>query len=415
MRRQQNQTHKFITVKQYDRSRSLEAYQEIILCKYGEIALKGANRRYFEDLLCRNLKRRLERFGDFAVERSQSTIRIIPRDEFFDIDGAYAQTKKVFGLVGVSRAAVCAKDTDTICDTLRHWCKTQLADVRTFKVEAKRSDKTFPLNSPQLCQLCGGVILEAMPRLHVDVHHPDVVVRVEIRDTAAYMHAGQDKGAGGMPIGSNGKGLLLLSGGIDSPVAGYMMAKRGVQIEGLHFESMPYTSDRAREKVVSLAQKMTEYCGDIRLHVVSVTHIQEELMRRCDQDYFTLLLRRFMMRLANLVAARNHCSALITGESLGQVASQTIQALGVTNALAEYPVFRPCIGMDKEEIITVARKIDTFDLSVLPYEDCCTVFTPRHPRTRPEMAKVEAQEEKVDVLSLQEEALSTLYTIDVKR
>lgn len=393
----------------------MEAYQEIILCKYGEIALKGANRRYFEDLLCRNLKRRLERFGDFAVERSQSTIRIIPRDEFFDIDGAYAQTKKVFGLVGVSRAAVCAKDTDTICDTLRHWCKTQLADVRTFKVEAKRSDKTFPLNSPQLCQLCGGVILEAMPRLHVDVHHPDVVVRVEIRDTAAYMHAGQDKGAGGMPIGSNGKGLLLLSGGIDSPVAGYMMAKRGVQIEGLHFESMPYTSDRAREKVVSLAQKMTEYCGDIRLHVVSVTHIQEELMRRCDQDYFTLLLRRFMMRLANLVAARNHCSALITGESLGQVASQTIQALGVTNALAEYPVFRPCIGMDKEEIITVARKIDTFDLSVLPYEDCCTVFTPRHPRTRPEMAKVEAQEEKVDVLSLQEEALSTLYTIDVKR
>ena len=194
-----------------------------------------------------------------------------------------------------------------------------------------------------------------------------------------------------------------------------MMAKRGVQIEGLHFESMPYTSDRAREKVVSLAQKMTEYCGDIRLHVVSVTHIQEELMRRCEQDYFTLLLRRFMMRLANLVAARNHCLALITGESLGQVASQTIQALGVTNALAEYPVFRPCIGMDKEEIITVARKIDTFDLSVLPYEDCCTVFTPRHPRTRPEMAKVEAQEEKVDVLSLQEEALSTLYTIDVKR
>ena len=254
-----------------------------------------------------------------------------------------------------------------------------------------------------------------MPRLHVDVHHPDVVVRVEIRDTAAYLHAGQDKGAGGMPIGSNGKGLLLLSGGIDSPVAGYMMAKRGVQIEGLHFESMPYTSDRAREKVVSLAQKMTEYCGDIRLHVVSVTHIQEELMRRCEQDYFTLLLRRFMMRLANLVAARNHCLALITGESLGQVASQTIQALSVTNALAEYPVFRPCIGMDKEEIITVARKIDTFDLSVLPYEDCCTVFTPRHPRTRPEMAKVQAQEEKVDVLSLQEEALSTLYTIDVKR
>lgn len=393
----------------------MEAYQEIILCKYGEIALKGANRRYFEDLLCRNLKRRLERFGDFSVERSQSTIRIIPRDEFCDVDGAYAQTKKVFGLVGVSRAAVCAKDTDTICDTLRHWCQTQLADVRTFKVEAKRSDKTFPLNSPQLCQLCGGVILEAMPRLHVDVHHPDVVVRVEIRDTAAYLHAGQDKGAGGMPIGSNGKGLLLLSGGIDSPVAGYMMAKRGVQIEGLHFESMPYTSDRAREKVVSLAQKMTEYCGDIRLHVVSVTHIQEELMRRCEQDYFTLLLRRFMMRLANLVAARNHCLALITGESLGQVASQTIQALGVTNALAEYPVFRPCIGMDKEEIITVARKIDTFDLSVLPYEDCCTVFTPRHPRTRPEMAKVEAQEEKVDVLSLQEEALSTLYTIDVKR
>lgn len=389
--------------------------QEIILCKYGEIALKGANRKYFEDLLCRQLRRRMKRHGDFAVERSQSTIRIEPLDEYCNIDGAFADAKKVFGLVGVSRSARCEKSMEQLCETLRRWVPEQLAGAKTFKVEAKRSDKTFPLASPEICRECGGVILETMPRLRVDVHHPDVTVRIEIRDTAAYIHAGQDKGAGGMPIGSNGKGLLLLSGGIDSPVAGHMIAKRGVQIEALHFESMPYTSDRAREKVMELAKKMTEYCGDIRLHIISVTKIQEELVKHCEEDYFTLLLRRFMMRLANMTAQRNGCSALITGESLGQVASQTMQAIGVTNALAQLPVFRPCIGLDKEEIVCVARRIDTFDLSILPYEDCCTVFTPKHPRTRPELCKVEREEEKVDVEALTQEAFETLYTVDIKR
>ncbi len=388
---------------------------EIILCKYGEIVLKGANRKYFESILLREVKGRMRLYGAADVRASQSTITVDPADDTFDLDGAYAEVQKIFGLVGVSRALKVEKNMDAIRDGLRAWIPTHLAGMKTFKVEAKRSDKAFPLNSPQICDECGGVILSVMPHIKVNVHTPDVVVRVEIRDTHAYIHAGQDKGAGGMPVGSAGRALLLLSGGIDSPVAGHMMAKRGVKIEALHFESFPYTSERAREKVVDLAKKMSLYCGEIHMHVISVTKIQEAINEHCEEDYFTLLLRRFMMRLANRTAEKYDCGALVTGESLGQVASQTMEALNVTNVIADRPVFRPCIGMDKEEIITISRKIDTFDISIEPFEDCCTVFTPRHPRTKPVLSKVEAQEANLDVETLVNEAFETLYTIKIER
>ena len=388
---------------------------EIILCKFGEIVLKGANRKFFENMLLREMKKRMELYGACEVRDAQSTITVDPLEDSFDIDGAFEEAKKVFGLVGVSRALKVEKSMEAIEAGLREWVPSRLTAYKTFKVEAKRSDKTFPLGSPEICDYCGGVILEIMPQIRVDVHEPDIVVRVEVRDTAAYIHAGQDKGAGGMPVGSNGRGLLLLSGGIDSPVAGYMMAKRGVKIEALHFESFPYTSDRAREKVVELAKKLSPYTGEIELHVISVTKIQEALNENCEEDYFTLLLRRFMMRLAVLTAKRFKCQALITGESLGQVASQTMEALGVTNVIADRPVFRPCIGMDKEEIISISRKIDTFDISIEPFEDCCTVFTPRHPRTKPELYKVEREEAKVDVETLTKEAFDSLYTISIRR
>ena len=386
----------------------MEAYQEIILCKYGEIALKGANRRYFEDLLCRNLKRRLERYGDFAVERSQSTIRIIPRDEFCDIDGAYAQTKKVFGLVGVSRAAVCAKDTDTICDTLRHWCQTQLADVRTFKVEAKRSDKSFPHKSPEISAELGGDLLEAYPHLKVDVRRPDMTVMVEIRDFAAYIHGPQVEGAGGMPVSSSGRAMLLVSGGIDSPVAGYMMARRGLKLSAMHFVSPPYTSDRALDKVETLLKTLTGYTGNITFYCVPFTKIQEALRDNCPEELFTIIMRRLMMEIAVRIARREDIPALITGESLGQVASQTLLSLAATNAASDRPVFRPLIGMDKKDIIKIAREIGTFETSILPYEDCCTVFTPKRPKTRPTLQYVEESQNAFDFEPLIEEAVQNI-------
>ena len=384
--------------------------KEILLCKYGELILKGANRGFFEDKLCKELRYRAKKYGNFNISRSQSTIMVEPLDDDADIDGMFDAARKVFGIAAISRCAVAEKNMESIADITRRYIPDFLRDKKTFKVEAKRSDKNFPLDSPAISREIGGVILSCLPRLRVNVHEPDVVVKVEVRERAAYIHAGQFKGAGGMPVGSNGKGLLLLSGGIDSPVAGYMIAKRGIKIECLYFESFPYTSEQAREKVLDLAKKISAYTGSITVHVVSLTEIQEELVRKCDEDYFTLLLRRFMMRLAKKVANKYECPALITGESLGQVASQTIEAISVTNPIAEMPVFRPCIGMDKEEIITISRHIGTFDISILPYEDCCTVFTPKHPRTRPELAKVEAQEEKIDVEALTERAYATMFT-----
>ena len=389
--------------------------KEILLCKYGEIILKGANRRYFEDLLCKQLKQRAREYGRFEIYRSQSTIYIDPQDDFCDMDGMLSAARKVFGIVAVCRAAVCDKNMDAICETAKTYLPLYLAGKRTFKVEAKRSDKRFEKDSMEIAAEVGGAVLEACQPIRVDVRNPDVVVRVEIREYGAYVHAGQFKGAGGMPIGSNGRGLLLLSGGIDSPVAGYMMAKRGVTIEALHFESYPYTSEQARDKVLRLARILSEYAGgEVIVHVVSLTHIQEELVKHCAEDYFTLLLRRYMMAIADRVAEQFKCGALITGESVGQVASQTMEALGVTNPLATRPVFRPCIGMDKEEIITIARQIGSFETSIEPYEDCCTVFTPKHPRTRPELAKVLVEERKLDFDALVEEAHSGMYRVIVR-
>ena len=388
--------------------------KEIILCKYGEIVLKGANRKNFEDMLSREMKKRVAGYGKFDVYRAQSTIYIEPLEDSADMDGAFEAASKVFGIVAIARAAVCEKSMEDISRVVREYVPSFLEGKKTFKVEAKRSDKAFPLDSMEISREIGGVVLESCPHIRVDVHHPDVIVKVEIREYGAYVSAGQFKGAGGMPVGSNGKGLLLLSGGIDSPVAGYMMAKRGVRLDAVHFESFPYTSERAREKVLELAQIVSEYSGDIYVHVVSLTHIQEELVKACEEDYFTLLLRRYMMTIAERIAREKGCSALITGESLGQVASQTMQALGVTDAAVTLPVFRPCIGMDKEEIVTIARKIGTFETSIQPYEDCCTVFTPKHPRTKPELDKVLAQENKLDFNALVEEALGTTYTVHIK-
>ena len=363
----------------------------------------------------KNLKHRVYRFGKFDIYAMQSTVYIEPKSDDCDIASAYEAAKKTFGVVAVSRAVELEKSMDAILSAVAE-IMPRLSGYKTFKVEAKRSDKTFPLTSPEICAEVGGKILDASHgRLKVDVHEPDVVVRVEVRDKNAFITAGQEKAAGGMPVGSNGSAMLMLSGGIDSPVAGYMMAKRGVKVEAVHFESFPYTSERAKQKVLSLAERLTEYCGDIHVHVISLTHIQEALRDNIDEEYFTLLLRRFMMRLSCRAAEQFGCEAIITGESLGQVASQTMQALGVTNVVADRPVFRPVIGMDKEEIVVRAREIDTFETSILPYEDCCTVFTPRHPRTHPELEKVLAEEAKVDVKSLEDEAFATLETVFIKR
>ena len=384
--------------------------KEILLCKYGEILLKGANKRYFEDTLTRELRIRARCYGNFDVYRSQSTLYVEPKDESADVDGMFEAAKKVFGIVSVGRSAMCEKNMDAICALAKTYLPDKLAGKRTFKVEGRRSDKAFPLGSIEIAREVGGAILSVCPWLKVDVHNPDVVVRVEIREYGAYVHAGQQKGAGGIPVGTGGKGMLLLSGGIDSPVAGYMMAKRGMKLEAVYFESFPYTSEQAREKVMELARLVAVYSGPIELHVVSLTEIQEALVKACDEDYFTLLLRRYMMAIADKLADKYACQALITGESLGQVASQTPMALHVTNIMANRPVFRPCIGMDKEEIVQIAYKINTFETSILPYEDCCTVFTPKHPRTKPELAKVEEQERKLDFDAFVARALETVQT-----
>lgn len=394
----------------FDITENEEKIEEVILCKFGEVILKGANRQTFESGLVKELRRRASPYGTFKIYCKQSTIYVEPQDSMCDMEGMYSVARKVFGIVGVNRAAVCEKNMESIMEIARKYLPEKLKGKRTFKVDARRSDKRFPLKSPEISAQIGGVILSTVKGIRVDVKNPEVVVTVEVRDDHAFIRAGQESGAGGLPLRSAGKGLLLLSGGIDSPVAGCMMAKRGMDIEALHFESFPYTSERAREKVMTLAQQMCEYCARINVHVISLTHIQEELRDKCREDYFTVLLRVFMMRLAERTAKQYRCGALITGESLGQVASQTLMALGVTDSQVNIPVFRPCIGMDKNEIIIQARHYGTFETSILPFEDCCTVFTPRHPKTQPRIEDVMAELEKVDVDTLIEEAYASMYT-----
>lgn len=380
--------------------------KELILAKYGEIALKGLNRNTFEDILMKNIRRRLRSVGAFQYSRAQSTIYIIPKEEDIDLEEAMDRLKTIFGIAALSRACICEKDFADISKIAPEYLEDTLSCARTFKVEAKRSDKAFPMKSPELCAELGGVLLDAFPHLKVDVKHPDVVVMVEIRDTNAYVHGASIKGAGGLPVGSSGKALLLLSGGIDSPVAGYRMARRGVHIAAIHYVSPPYTSERAQLKVETLCQKLTPYCGSIGFFCVPFTKLQEAIKKNCPEEYFTIIMRRLMMEIAQRIAKQDGCLALITGESVGQVASQTMQALACTDAVATIPVFRPLIGMDKTEIVETARKIDTFETSTLPYEDCCTVFTPRHPKVRPNLEDVERAQNRFDFEPLLEEAVA---------
>ena len=386
---------------------------EIILLKLGEVVLKGLNRHTFEDKLMSNIRRRLQHCGKFHVYSKQSTIYVEPLEDGCDMDAAYAACKQVFGVISVTRARPCPKDKDAILSCARSYLGDQLARAKSFKVETKRSDKHFPMNSMEISQYVGGLLHDAYPHLTVDVHHPELCVHVEVREKAAYVHGPAEPGAGGLPIGMGGRAVSLLSGGIDSPVSSFMIAKRGVQLELVHFFSPPYTSQQAKEKVIALARGLVPWCGRMVLHVVPFTEIQEEIRRTCPEDHFTLIMRRFMMRLAAAVAERTGCKALVTGESLGQVASQTMDALAVSDDACDLPVLRPVIGMDKEEIVRISRRIGTFETSILPYEDCCTVFTPRHPRTHPVLEEVRRYEAALDVAGLMERALQGVERVTI--
>ena len=386
---------------------------EMILLKLGEMVLKGLNRRSFEDKLQANIYRRLNNLGQFRVYTRQSTTYVEPMTDACDMDGAWEALTRVFGVVGLSRARACEKDKDAILAAAREYLDDKLSAARTFKVETKRADKTFPMTSIQLSQYVGGELDERYPDLKVDVHHPELTVHIEVRDYAAFVHADPEPGAGGLPVGINGRAVSLLSGGIDSPVASWMIAKRGVALEMVHFFSYPYTSNEAKEKVIDLARLLTPWCGRLTVHVVPFTAIQEELRRSCPQELFTLVMRRFMMRISEKVAQRCGARALVTGECLGQVASQTMEAMAVTGAVASLPVLRPVVGMDKEDIVKIARKIGTFETSILPYEDCCTVFTPRHPRLRPTLEELEAAEQGLDIAGMVQAAVDGIERIQV--
>ena len=385
--------------------------KEIILIKNGELTLKGLNRCNFEDILIRNIRKSIRDLGECNIKKAQSTIFIEPKDDSFDFEEALERIKRVFGIAAFSRACVCEKDMADIIAKSPDYLREDLKKVKTFKVEAKRSDKRFPLTSPEICREIGGVLLSHFPHLSVDVHNPELVVNVEIRDFNAYVRGEQISGAGGLPVGTAGTASILISGGIDSPVAAWCMAKRGLRLNAIHFASPPYTSARAEQKVKTLLSKVARYSGTINLAIVPFTEIQDQIAEHCPEDYFTLIMRRMMMRISQKIAANSNSLALITGESLGQVASQTLPALVTTDYVCQMPVLRPLIGMDKEEIIEISRKIDTFETSILPYEDCCTVFTPKHPKTRPTLQSCEEAEGNLPIDELIEKAISeTTYT-----
>lgn len=389
--------------------------KEIILVKDGEIVLKGLNRRQFEDVLKKNIRTALRPVGRFEITSAQSTICLKPMEEGLDLDDACDRLSRVFGPVSFSRAAMCEEKTlESVLATAPVYLEKELKAAKTFKVEAKRSDKKFPYKSPDICRETGGEILRHFPHLTVDVHNPDITVYVEIRDFGAYIHGNPVRGAGGIPVGTGGKAVILISGGIDSPVAAYMMAKRGIQLTAVHFASPPYTSQRAEEKVVRLLEKVSRYAGPMKMYTVPFTKIQEKLRDDCPEELFTIIMRRLMMVISQKIAEQNGCAALITGESLGQVASQTIGALGCTDDAADMVVFRPLIGMDKQEIINIAYKIDTYDISIEPYEDCCTVFTPKHPRTKPILKFVREAQDRAGFEPLIEEALSNLKITEIQ-
>jgi thiamine biosynthesis protein ThiI len=376
--------------------------REVILCKLGEMVLKGLNRGRFEKRLADDLSARLRPCGNFKLENKQSTVYVIPADEGADITAAYEVCRRVFGIVSVARAGVCEKDAGAITAAAQEYLGDKLARVRTFKVECKRSDKKFPLTSIELSQLVGGDLNDAYENLTADMHSPELTVRVEIRETAAYVHAEAEPGAGGLPAGINGRATVMISGGIDSPVAAWMMARRGIELHAVHFFSYPYTSEESKEKVLTLLRIVAGWSGAIKLHIAPFTDIQEEIRDNCPEELFTIIMRRFMVRVAQRIAENAGSSALITGESLGQVASQTLPALVATDAVADMPIFRPLIGMDKNDIVKIARHIGTFDTSILPYEDCCTVFTPKHPALKPSISAIEKAELRLNIEELVE-------------
>jgi len=388
--------------------------KEIFLLKLGEIVLKGANKRQFLDKLRQNVRRRMKPYGNFDVYIIQSTVYVEPMDEESDVEGAWEACHCIFGLVSLCRCRPCEKNMDSIFEAVEAYLGDDLESAESFKVESKRSDKAFPMSSIAISQEIGGRLAEAHPDCRVDVHHPAYTVYVEVRDLAAYVHGPAEPGAGGLPTGVGGRAMCLLSGGIDSPVAAYMIAKRGVEIESVHFFSYPYTSQLARDKVMELARLVTKYCGRMTVNIVGFTQIQEAIRDNCPEEYFTLIMRRFMMEISQRIAKDDGCRALVTGENLGQVASQTMEAMGVTGAVVDIPVFMPLIGMDKEEIVTIARKIGTMETSVLPYEDCCTVFTPKHPKTKPTIGQLLHAERKLDREALILEALATVEKVTVK-
>ncbi len=388
--------------------------KEIILVKYGEIILKGLNRPNFERVLMKNIRDALKKLCSAKVQIAQATI-YVEVEEDDKIDLVAERLSRIFGIVSVTRACVVEKDVEQLKQAALSYCGHLLLPNVRFKVEAKRADKRFPLKTPEICMEVGGFLDDMCPGVIVDVHHPEVTVKVEIRDFGAYIYCVENKlkGQGGMPIGTGGRAMLLLSGGIDSPVAGHMIAKRGVEIDAVNFFSFPYTSERAKEKVVELAEILAQYTSKIRLHIVPFTEIQLAIRDQCPEEHMTLIMRRFMMKIAERIAKREKSAALITGESVGQVASQTLDALHVTNSVVQMPVLRPLIGMDKDEIIQRARKIGTFETSILPYEDCCTVFTPKHPTTHPKLAAIEKTEAVLDIEALIERAMEGVETVTV--
>jgi len=388
--------------------------ENIILIRYEEIFLKGLNKNIFENRLVDNIKRKLSNMGSIRVRKSQSRIYVESGNSDFDVEEAIIRLRKIFGIASVSPVVKVPSDYEVIKDTAIKVVGDLLEknSYETFKVEARRGDKNFPLNSPQICAEIGAHVLRNFPRLKVNVHYPDFILYIEVREET-YLYSQIIPGARGLPTGTGGRATLLLSGGIDSPVAGWMIAKRGVDMEAVYFHSYPYTSDRARDKVIKLAEKISEWSMGIRLHIVPFTEIQLEINQKCPHEYLTIIMRRYMMKIAQRIAEKNGSLALVTGEAIGQVASQTMESMLVTNHAVSLPVYRPLIGMDKNEVIEIARKIDTFDTSILPYEDCCTVFVAKHPVTKPSLSKTLEYEKVLDEERLINEALSNTETLNL--
>ena len=365
------------------------------MIKYAEIGTKGKNRYVFEDVLCNRIKEHVEGLGSFVIRREYGRI-FLEAESDFDYEDVVDELKKVFGIVGICPIVVeDSVDFESIkTKSLEYMGKRYGDKAMTFKVYTRRADKTFPMQSMEVNSEIGHYFLEEFPQYKVDVHDPDVVLTIEIREKV-YIYSEVIKGAGGLPVGTNGKAMLLLSGGIDSPVAGYMISKRGVELEAVYFNAPPYTSERAKQKVIDLARIVSGYSGPIKLHIVNFTDIQLAIYEKCPHDELTIIMRRYMMRIAEIIAKTDGCQALITGESIGQVASQTMQSLYCTNEVCTLPVFRPCIGMDKQDIIDISEKIETYETSILPYEDCCTIFVAKHPVTKPNLDIIKRSEEKL--------------------